>query len=123
MPAAEPVQTTLEEGIPLREVTFVVVDLETTGGSPRDSRITEIGGVRVHGGETEGIFQALVDPGEPIPPYVAYLTGIDDRLVHGEPPIEAVLPAFLEFARGAVFVAHNARFDFTFVNENLGRLD
>jgi DNA polymerase-3 subunit epsilon len=123
VPAAEPVQTTLEEAIPLREVTFVVVDLETTGGSPRESRITEIGAVRMHGGETEGTFQALVDPGEPIPPYVAHLTGIDDRLVRGEPPIEAVLPAFLEFARGAVFVAHNARFDFTFVNENLARLD
>jgi DNA polymerase-3 subunit epsilon len=123
VPAAAPVQTTLEEGIPLREVTFVVVDLETTGGSPIASRITEIGAVRVTGGEREGTFQSLVDPGEPIPPYIAHLTGIDDRLVGGEPPIEAVLPAFLEFARGAVFVAHNARFDFTFLNENLHRLD
>jgi DNA polymerase-3 subunit epsilon len=123
VPEPAPVQTSLEEGIPLREVTFVVVDLETTGGSPRDSRITEVGAVRVSGGEREGTFQALVDPGEPIPPYIAHLTGIDDRLVRGEPPIEAVLPPFLEFARGAVFVAHNARFDFTFLNENLTRLD
>jgi DNA polymerase-3 subunit epsilon len=104
-------------------VTFVVVDLETTGGSPRDCRITEVGAVRYTGGERQGTFQALVNPEEPIPPFVAHLTGIDDRLVRAEPPIEAVLPAFLEFARGAVFVAHNARFDFSFLNENLRRLD
>jgi DNA polymerase III subunit epsilon len=118
-----PVQTTLEEGVPLREVPFVVVDLETTGGSPRESMITEVGAVRLLGGERLGTFQALVDPGESIPPFISHLTGIDDFLVRGEPPIEAVLPAFLEFARGAVFVAHNARFDFSFLNENLGRLD
>ena len=118
-----PVQTTLDEGVPLREVAFVVVDLETTGGSPRDSRITEVGAVRVEGGERLGTFQALVDPREPIPPYIAHLTGIDDLLVRDAPPIESVLPTFLEFARGAIFVAHNARFDFTFLNENLRRLD
>ncbi|HEX5936702.1 MAG TPA: DEDD exonuclease domain-containing protein [Actinomycetota bacterium] len=118
-----PLQTTLDQGVPLHEVPFVVVDLETTGGSPKDSRITEVGAVRVVGGERLGTFQALVDPREPIPPFIAHLTGIDDLLVRGEPPIEAVLPAFLEFARGAVFVAHNARFDFSFLNENLRRLD
>ena len=118
-----PIQTTLEEGVPLREVEFVVVDLETTGGSPRGSQITEIGAVRVRGGERLGTFQALVDPGASIPPFITHLTGIDDFLVRGEPPIEAILPAFVEFARGAVFVAHNARFDFSFLNVNLERLD
>jgi DNA polymerase-3 subunit epsilon len=118
-----PVQATLAEAVPLQDVTFVVVDLETTGGSPRDSRITEVGAVRIAGGERLGTFQALVNPLEPIPPYVAHLTGIDDLLVRDQPPIEAVLPSFLEFARGAVFVAHNARFDFSFLNENLRRLD
>jgi DNA polymerase-3 subunit epsilon len=120
---SSPVQTTLAEAVPLRDVPFVVVDLETTGGSPRDSRITEIGAVLVTGGERIGTFQALVNPEDPIPPFISQLTGIDDFLVREEPPIEAVLPAFLEFARGAVFVAHNARFDFSFLNENLGRLD
>jgi DNA polymerase III subunit epsilon len=119
----EPLQTTLDEGVPLHEVPFCVVDLETTGGSPRDCRITEVGAVRYLGGERVGVFQALVNPGEPIPPFIAQLTGISDALVSPEPPIEAVLPAFVEFARGAVFVAHNARFDFTFLNENLRRLD
>ena len=120
---AEPIQTTLEEGVPLSEVTFCVVDLETTGGSPRESRITEVGAVRYRAGERLGDFQALVNPGESIPPRIARLTGIDDGLVAREPAIEEVLPAFLEFARGTVFVAHNARFDFTFLNENLRRLD
>ena len=120
---AEPIQTTLEEGIPLSEVTFCVVDLETTGGSPKDCHITEVGAVTYRGGERLGAFQALVDPGASIPAFIAQLTGISDQLVAGEPPIEEVLPAFCEFARGAVFVAHNARFDFSFLNENLGRLD
>jgi len=117
------IQTTLGEAVPLHEVTFCVVDLETTGGSPRDCRITEVGAVRYRGGERIGVFQALVNPAEPIPPFIEHLTGISDRLVALEPPIEEILPAFLEFARGAVFVAHNAAFDFSFLNENLRRLD
>ncbi len=119
----EPLQTTLEDGVPLGEVTFCVVDLETTGGSPRDCGITEVGAVRYRGGERIGSFQALVNPGAPIPPFISQLTGIDDDLVSREPPIEAVLPAFVEFARGAVIVAHNASFDFSFLNVNLRRLD
>jgi DNA polymerase-3 subunit epsilon len=120
---AEPIQTTLEEGVPLAEVTFGIVDLETTGGSPLDDAITEIGAVTYRGGERLGSFQALVDPLQPIPPYVAHLTGIDDSQVSGQPPIELILPTFLEFVRGTVFVAHNARFDFGFLNANLERLD
>ena len=120
---AEPIQTTLEEGVALGQVTFCVVDLETTGGSPRESRITEVGAVKYRGGERLGAFQALVNPGEPIPPFVSHLTGIDDRLVAAEPPIELVLPAFIEFCRGAVFVAHNASFDFSFLNVALQALD
>jgi DNA polymerase-3 subunit epsilon len=119
----EPIQTTLEEGIPLSEVTFCVVDLETTGGSPKECGITEIGAVKYRGGERIGVFQSLVNPREPIPPYIAHMTGISDRLVAVEPPIEEILPSFLEFARGTVFVAHNARFDHSFINVALGRLD
>ncbi len=120
---AAPIQTTLDQGIPLDQVTFCVVDLETTGGSPTDSCITEVGAVKFVGGERVGSFQALVDPEVPIPPFIRHLTGIDDRAVSAEPPIEEILPAFLEFCRGAVFVAHNARFDFSFLNANLTRLD
>ena len=120
---AAPIQTTLDLGIPLHQVTFCVVDLETTGGSPTDCRITEVGAVKYLGGERIGSFQALVNPEIPIPPFITHLTGIDDRSVASEPPIEEILPAFLEFCRGAVFVAHNARFDFSFLNTNLIRLD
>jgi DNA polymerase-3 subunit epsilon len=120
---AEPTQTSLEEGIPLAGVTFCVVDLETTGGSPIESRITEIGAVKLRGGERLGTFASLVNPRVSIPPYISHLTGIDDFLVAHEPTIEEVLPAFVEFARGCVFVAHNARFDFTFLNAALGALD
>jgi DNA polymerase III subunit epsilon len=118
-----PVQTTLDQSIPLHAVTFCVVDLETTGGSPTDSRITEIGAVTYRGGERLGAFQSLVDPGVGISPFITQLTGIDDRLLAGQPRIEEVLPAFLEFSRGSVFVAHNAGFDFRFLNANLVRLD
>ncbi|MFW3170747.1 DEDD exonuclease domain-containing protein [Geodermatophilus sp. CPCC 206100] len=109
-------QATIEElGTPLAEVTFVVVDLETTGGSPKDNAITEIGAVKVRGGAVLGEFQTLVDPGREIPPYISVLTGITTTMVTAAPRIGAVLPAFLEFARGAVLVAHNAPFDLGFL--------
>ncbi|MGY1624103.1 DEDD exonuclease domain-containing protein [Geodermatophilus sp. SYSU D00965] len=109
-------QATIDElGTPLAEVTFVVVDLETTGGSPKDSAITEIGAVKVRGGQVLGEFQTLVDPGCAIPPYISVLTGITTTMVAAAPRIGAVLPSFLEFARGAVLVAHNAPFDLGFL--------
>ncbi|SEF45789.1 DNA polymerase-3 subunit epsilon [Thermomonospora echinospora] len=115
-PGARGVQGTLDDlGTPLAEVTFVVVDLETTGGSPAESAITEIGAVKVRGGEPLGEFATLVDPGAPIPPFITVLTGITQQMVTAAPRIEAVLPAFLEFARGCVLVAHNARFDVGFL--------
>jgi DNA polymerase III subunit epsilon len=120
---ADALQTTFEDAVPLSEVEFVVVDLETTGGSPVDSRITEIGAVKLRGGERTGVFETLVNPGVPIPRQITHLTGIDDLVVAGAPPIEWVLPSFTEFARGCVFVAHNARFDFTFLNVALERFD
>lgn len=111
-----PVQLTLDElGTPLSDVTFVVVDLETTGSVPGTSAITEIGAVKVRGGEVLGEFQTLVDPGGPVPAFISVLTGITTSMVVGAPRIEEVLPSFLEFARGAVLVAHNAPFDIGFL--------
>jgi len=105
----------------LRETTFVVVDLETTGGratasadGSRDA-ITEIGAVKVRGGQVLGEFATLVDPQRAIPPQIVQLTGITTAMVHDAPTIAAVLPMFLEFARGAVLVAHNAGFDIGFL--------
>jgi DNA polymerase-3 subunit epsilon len=109
-------QGTLDElGTPLSEVTFVVVDLETTGGAPADAGITEIGAVKVRGGEVLGEFQTLVDPGVPVPPFIALLTGITDAMLTGAPTLGAALPAFLAFADGAVVVAHNAPYDVSFL--------
>ena len=90
-----------ELGRPLRDLTFCVVDLETTGGSAEGgSMITEIGAVKVRGGEVLGEFQTLVNPHTQIPPFIAVLTGITNSMVADAPPIESVLPAFLEFAAG-----------------------
>ncbi|GIG54716.1 DNA polymerase III subunit epsilon [Demequina activiva] len=102
-------------GEPLSSTTFVVVDLETTGASPRDCAITEIGAVKTRGGEVVGEFQTLVDPGMAIPPMIVALTGITQAMVTTAPRIGAVLPAFLEFLGDAVLVAHNARFDVGFL--------
>src|SRR6478736_4331481 len=111
------VQQTFDElGTPLREVMFVVVDLETTGGSASGgSSITEIGAVKIRGGEVLGEFQTLVRPSTPIPPFISVLTGITNQMVAGAPAIDSALPAFLEFAAGSVLVAHNAPFDVGFL--------
>ncbi len=117
------VQSTLDDlGRQLRDVTFVVVDLETTGATPNSCSITEIGAVKVRGGEVLGQFQTLVQPPAAIPPFIAVLTGITDAMVAGAPRLDQALPAFLEFARGAVLVAHNAPFDLGFLRAGCTRL-
>lgn len=121
-PAGTAVQPTLDDvGTPLSDVTFVVVDLETTGGTPADCAITEIGAVKVRGGQVLGEFQTLVDPGGPVPPYIQVLTGITTSMLVGAPRIETVLPSFLEFAGDAVLVAHNAPFDVGFLKAAAAR--
>ncbi len=108
-------------GTPLHEVTFCVIDLETTGGSARDCGITEVGAVLLRGGECLGTFQTLVNPGVAIPPEITVLTGITQSMVLPAPRIEAVLPSLLEFIGSAVVVGHNVRFDVGFVNAALER--
>ncbi|MFL6266742.1 MAG: DEDD exonuclease domain-containing protein [Actinomycetes bacterium] len=123
MPAASvAIQGRLDDlGTPLVDVEFVVLDLETTGGSPANDRITEVGAVKIRGGEVIGTFQTLVNPGVSIPPLISALTGITDPMVADEEPIEVVLPCLLEFIGRAVLVAHNASFDRRFVQANLER--
>jgi DNA polymerase III subunit epsilon len=118
MPAA--IQGRLDDlGAPLIGVEFVVLDLETTGGSPKGDRITEVGAVKVRGGEVLGTFHALVNPQMPIPPMITALTGISNAMVANEEPIETVLPCLLEFLGDAVLVAHNAPFDVRFLQTAL----
>ncbi|GAA0972142.1 DEDD exonuclease domain-containing protein [Acrocarpospora macrocephala] len=109
-------QGTLDDlGTPLAGVTFVVFDLETTGVSTSEHGVTEIGAVKVRGGEVIGEFATLVDPGGPIPPFISVLTGITDAMVMAAPRMTEVLPSFLEFIRGCTLVAHNAPFDMGFI--------
>lgn len=108
----------------LRDTPLCVVDLETTGASPaQGSRITEIGAVLVRGGEVLGEFQTLVNPDTEIPAYISVLTGITTRMVIEAPRMAEVLPSFLEFARGAVLVAHNAPFDLRFLRHAAAELE
>ncbi len=117
-----PVQPTFDDlGQPLIDVSFVVVDLETTGAGP-DASITEFGAVKVCGGEVLGEFQTFVNPGVHIPASITALTGITDAMVADAPGLESVLPAFLAFAEGCVLVAHNAPFDIGFLKRGCAQL-
>ena len=112
-----------ELGTPLGDVTFCVLDLETTGGNRNDDMITEVGVVKVRGGECLGTFQTLVNPGRAIPPQITVLTGLTDALVAPAPRIEAVLPSLLSFLGDAVLGAHNASFDVGFIRAALARAE
>ncbi len=102
-------------GTQLSDCVFVIVDLETTGGAAVDAGITEIGAVKVQGGEVIGEFTTLVNPGTPIPPFIATLTGITDSMVSRSPSVHTAVSMFLDFAGECVFVAHNAPYDIGFL--------
>ncbi|MGV4376260.1 DEDD exonuclease domain-containing protein [Trueperella pyogenes] len=114
-PISASVQLAFDELEPsLFDVTFVVVDLETTGGRPGLNAITEVGALKVRSGDVMGEFSALVNPGVAIPAHITMLTGITNSMVAHAPGIADVMPRFLEFVGddpNTVFVAHNARFD------------
>ncbi len=103
----------------LAETIFAVLDLETSGGSPRlGAGITEIGVVKVQGGEVLGTFQSFVDPGHPLPVFITQLTGISDEMLISAPFIDEILPTLVEFlgsAEETVVVAHNSPFDLSFL--------
>jgi len=101
---------------------FVVFDIETTGFSPVNNKIIEIGAVKVQGGKITDRLSTFVNPQVPIPFEIEKLTGISDDMVVDAPGIEEVLPQFLEFCQDCVLVAHNATFDMSFVIENAVRL-
>ncbi|HUW78533.1 MAG TPA: DEDD exonuclease domain-containing protein [Candidatus Nanopelagicaceae bacterium] len=121
-------QLSLEDlGTPLLHTTFVVVDLETTGGSPKaGAGITEIGAVKVRGGEVLGEFRTFVNPGYPIPAFITTLTGITDHMVREAPHINSALSFFMEFCgdpKSTVLVAHNAPFDLGFLKAAASDMD
>jgi DNA polymerase-3 subunit epsilon len=108
-------------GTPLREATFCILDFETTGGNRNEDTITEIGVVKVLGGECIGRFHTLVNPGRAIPPQITMLTGLTDAIVTNAPRIETVLGSLMDFLGDAAFVAHNASFDLGFLRAALAR--
>lgn len=99
----------------LMDLDFAVVDLETTGWSPADSGITEVGAVRVRAGQVLGELAMLVNPGMPVPAEITELTGLRDDMLTLAPPIGSVLPALFGFTGGCVMTAHNAPFDLGFL--------
>ena len=104
---------------PLHEVVFVILDLETSGAAPSTgAAITEIGAVKVRGGEIIGEFQTFVNPQHGLPDFITSLTGITDEMLSDAPKIKSVLPGFFEFLgshKETVLVAHNAPFDLGFL--------
>ena len=97
-----------------------VFDLETTGLSPDyGDRIIEIGAVKLSGNRLCGIFQTLVNPERGISDKIVSITGISNEMVAGKPTIDSVLPCFLEFVQNDTLVAHNAKFDLSFLHYEL----
>ena len=106
----------------LDALSYVVVDVETTGGSPwGGDRITEFCAVTVANGQIGTIFETLINPQRPIPPAVTRLTRITWDMVRSAPTIRDVAPRIADVLRGHLFVAHNAAFDWRFVSSELSR--
>ena len=97
----------------------MVVDVETTGGSPATDSLTEVAAARYRGGELLGTYQTFVRPDERIPPFITALTGISDAMVADAPRVGEMLPSFLEFVGRSVLVGHNLRFDLSFLDHAL----
>ncbi|MBA3918059.1 MAG: hypothetical protein C0516_05675 [Gemmatimonas sp.] len=111
-----------QAGPALHDITWAVVDVETTGTRPSGGdRITEIAIATVRGGEVVEVFSQLINPERPIPPYITSLTQITWEMVRDQPVFRQVADEVQARLQGAVFVAHNASFDWRFVSEELRR--
>lgn len=102
--------------------TYVVVDVETTGGRPPNDRVTEIGAVKIRHGEVVAEWSSLIDPQKHIPAFITQLTGISDAMVADAPRFADIADDFAAFLDGAVFVAHNAGFDYGFIASEFRRI-
>jgi DNA polymerase-3 subunit epsilon len=101
---------------------LVFLDIETTGGSAVDSRITEIGALRVESGEVVATFSKLINPEQHVPSFITRLTGIDDSMVVNAPTFPTIAGELQAFLDGAVFVAHNVQFDYGFIKASYYRM-
>ncbi|MGP9799757.1 exonuclease domain-containing protein [Rheinheimera sp. NSM] len=102
---------------------YVVLDVETTGGKAGTDRVIEIGAVKVQAGEVLGTFSTLLNPGRYIPSFITRLTGINSAMVADAPSFADIAGKLAEFLQGAVFVAHNAKFDYGFIRAEFARLE
>lgn len=112
-----------DQEIILKDATYVVFDVETTGLSATRDKIIEIAAVKVSASEVIAKFQMFVDPEEPLSAFTTSLTSITDEMVKGQPKIDQALPKFLDFAKDSILVAHNALFDVGHIRERANDLD
>ena len=122
-PEAPPVDGAAEPMTPLCALEYVVVDVETTGGTTRrGDRVTEVAALRCAAdGRVLEEFSSLVNPERPIPPFISSLTNISWEMVAGAPRFHELAPEVARLLRGRVFVAHNAAFDWRFLSWELER--
>ena len=106
----------------LKDLDFVVVDVEATGAKTPPNRLIELGAYRIRGGRIVDKFLSLVNPEIPIPRFVATLTGISNEMVKTAPLFALVAPQWLDFVNDSVLVAHNAPFDTSFLNHEISRV-
>ena len=106
----------------LKDLDFVVVDVEATGAKTPPNRLIELGAYRIRGGRIIDKFLSLVNPEIPIPRFVASLTGISNEMVKRAPVFAELAPLWLDFVSDSVLVAHNAPFDTSFLNHEISRV-
>lgn len=106
----------------LRDVEFVVIDIEAIAGKSRPTRIIEIGACRVAKGRIVDEFETLVNPDAPLPPFISTLTGIRDEMLASAPPFSEIANRWLSFAGDTVLAAHNSNFDVTLLNQEIARV-
>lgn len=104
------------------EYPVVFVDIETTGGSYRNSRVLEVAAIRFENGKVVKEFSALLNPGTRIPPFITSITGITEHDIIGAPVFEDIADELLEILEGAVFIAHNVRFDYSFLKQEFAMI-
>ncbi len=101
---------------------YTIIDIETTGGDPKKDRITEIAAYRYDEERVVDSFESLINPEIPIPPFITRITGIDNEMVRNAPKFYEIAKKLVEITQDAVFVAHNVRFDYSFIQKEFRNL-
>ena len=117
-----PYKTFEADEVKMKDKSYVILDIETTGFSAAHHKITEIGAVKIKDGVIIDKFHSLIDPGVSIPWRITEITGITDDLLVGQPTIGETLPLFFDFCSDCTIVAHNIRFDMGFIKYNAAEL-